>query len=48
MAEAENLEREIEQPNTPGTAYRPPPRTKEIVVSRHSTPGCLGGGGGGG
>lgn len=32
LAEAENLEREIEQPNTPGSAYRPPPRTKEILV----------------
>ena len=31
-AEAENIEREIEQPNGAGQAYRPPPRTKEIQV----------------
>jgi len=31
LAEAESIEREIEQPG-PGTAYRPPPRTKEIQV----------------
>ena len=33
-AEAENIEREIEQPNGAGQAYRPPPRTKEIQVRR--------------
>ena len=32
-AEAENIEREIEQPNGAGQAYRPPPRTKEIQVN---------------
>ena len=32
-AEAENIEREIEQPsNGVGAAYRPPPRTKEVQV----------------
>jgi len=31
LAEAESIEREIEQPG-PGQAYRPPPRTKEIQV----------------
>merc|ERR1719430_105152 len=35
-AEAENIEREIEQPNGPGQAYRPPPRTKEIQVKGQS------------
>jgi palmitoyltransferase ZDHHC9/14/18 len=32
-AEAESIEREIEQPVGAGQAYRPPPRTKEIQVS---------------
>lgn len=32
LAEAESIEREIEQPAGPGGAYRPPPRTKEIMV----------------
>merc|ERR1719195_1310844 len=35
-AEAENIEREIEQPNGAGQAYRPPPRTKEIQVKGQS------------
>ena len=32
LAEAEFIEREHEQPAGPGGAYRPPPRTKEIMV----------------
>lgn len=33
IAEAEYIEKEIEQPgNGAGGAYRPPPRTKEIQV----------------
>ena len=32
LAEAESIEREIEQPGQ-GQAYRPPPRTKEIQVN---------------
>jgi len=36
-AEAENIEREIEQPsNGVGAAYRPPPRTKEVQVKGQS------------
>lgn len=35
-AEAESIEREIEQPNGAGQAYRPPPRTKEIQVKGQS------------
>lgn len=36
-AEAENIEREIEQPNNGvGAAYRPPPRTKEVQVKGQS------------
>ena len=35
IAEAEYIEKEIEQPgNGAGGAYRPPPRTKEVQVNR--------------
>jgi len=36
IAEAEYIEREIEQPAGAGGAYRPPPRTKEIQVKGQS------------